>query len=384
MAFVAKIPKEIVFKLNHAKDKLPQFTNTNWYDLPETHSEQKDVKKFQVQTTVAHPFVVATKRELKKYENDPKYFVHRNEPMNICLAGYMDVGTKTVSKFEAQVLLPTGHSVSIPHDVLINSLLIDGIGADGKLNGEYIFAILNRRIKLIRVDTGIHRAVQKHIKNRARKPMSVKEMTVGKVYKTAAGNTGLFLGFVTTETMVVDVPEGIKHYWNSRNEPDISTKPVDPFSVRFLPQELASLWYPVRIFHWSGKQTTEDDLYQRFLANIRSEQWFNVTVNKSHSYVEEVSGYHLDFPFDVVTHIRTGVTKKAQETLERNMILRTNQHVNYIQSNWHEAHNPPDAVRHYDAISIQYYAGLSNMSLFGTGFIRSEPFKLFEPWEKKI
>lgn len=383
MAFVAKIPKEIIFKLSLSKNDSSQFTNTNWYDLPESHPEQKDVKKFQVRTTVAHPFVVTTKRELKKYENDSKYYVHDNKPMNIRLAGYMNVGTKADSKFEAQVLLPTGHSVSIPHDVLINSLLIDGIGSNGMLNGEYVFAIVNRRIKLIRVETGIHKAIQKHIKKRSHKPMSIKDMTVGKVYKTAAGNVGLFLGFVTTETMVVDVPDGIKRYWNSQNDPNLALKPVDPFTVRFLRQELASLWYPVRVFKWLGKQITEDELYQRFIFNFENKPWVNIKVNKSHSYVEEVPGYHLDLPFDVVTHIRNCVSRKAQETIERHRIIRTNRHVSPRKNNWHEAYNAPDHLRHYDAISIQDYAGLSNMSLFGTGFIRSEPFKLFEPWEKK-
>lgn len=378
MRLTAKIPDIVVFNVEQpAKDEY-FVTNTNWFDLPEKNRHQKDVQKNQVETKPAHPFVLQTKKELKKYIDDPKFFIHENTPVKIKLAGYQDQGSNSQIRLEPIVQLPSGHSVTMQQDILINALLDGGIGNKGRLPGEYLFACINRRVKLIRAESSLHRAVKHHLKKRARKPLSVKEMTVGKVYRSAAGNTGLFLGFVSTETMIVDLPEGVRHYYRPG-----SNYPNMDFGVRFRPQELASLWFTYQVERF-GKATSSEELMERLLGAVSGDNMYNISANKSHSYVEEVPGYHLDFPFDIVTHIRATAVRKAAKALERSRLRRTNPGVNYRDlDDPKKTLNKPDVIRHYDAYAIEHYSSLANMSLFGTGVIRSDPFKRFEPWETK-
>jgi len=385
MNFVANFPKEIVFRLVLPNEDEYFITNNNWFDLPEAHPCQKDVQKFQFETIPAYPFIVRTKKELKNYKKDHRFHIHENKPVEIKLAGYEDEGTKSQTRLEAQVQLPSGHSVSISQDVFINALLKGGLGPGGKLPGKYVFATVNRRVKLVQVDSGLYNAICKQVKNRSRKPLAMEQMDVGKVYKTAAGTTGLFLGFVTTETMKVDLPSDAKRYWSILDLQRINLEPLADFGVRFLPQKLASLWYLININKWSGGQLTQDELLEKLLKDITNEKLNKIQVNKTHRYVEEVKGYHLDFPFDIVTAIRSIAVRKAETLIHKARIRRTNpQFVNY-KSKFDEStvKNKPDILRHYDACLIELDAALANMSLFGSGLVRSEPFKMFERWETK-
>lgn len=382
MKLVAKIPSHIVFKLPKGKEKYEK-TNTNWYDLPESHPEQAEVQKYQVDVVNVEPFLVYTKKELQRYrDKQEEYAVYENKATQVRLVGYTAIGSRYQTRFEPRVLLPGGYCVSIPQDVLTNVLLKNGIDKDGTLPGEYVFSSLNRRIKLIQTNSGLHRAIQNHVVKRKQKAMSLKEMTVGKIYRTAAGTTGLFLGFVSTETMLIDLPENARRWW-SKNDGSMLSVPVQDFQIRYRSQELASLWFPTRIKDWRGNEIPPEKIHYNVLEFINSRNFLNFDVRKSHSFVEEVDGYHLDLPTDIVNCVRSACERKASESLERSRIQRTNPDVSIHGADLKKLPHPPDVLRHFDACYIAHYSSLANMSLFGTGNIRSDTFKLFDRWEVK-
>lgn len=374
--FAASIPKYVFFK-SIAKSSRTKPIN-GWSDLPIKNKFQAECyQNFDFRDKCYNVFSSDDpKNNVEIYNDDNKYIKVENSPIRLRLVGYKSVGR--IYDYKRHVLIvatPDGFCFPIGHDIFINSVLMDGLSAKGELPGEYIFARFAKFVKPIRIDSGIHKAVLELEKNKQKKKINIRHMNVGEIYATAAGNAALFLGFVNTESMIVDLPPKIDRYFFQKKHS--VNDPVTDFGVHFIGKKLLTLWMKI------GNINEGDDMSPDIIKSILDDALFKPRLyffdtKKNHCYNNLVSEKRINVPDDIIIRIRRIFISKSLEAIKSNRIYRTNIDM-YSKQN----QNTLDKIRHFDAITASEYSQTANMVPYGMEPIRSELCKMFEPWETK-
>lgn len=92
--------------------------------------------------------------------------------------------------------------VDLREDVLLDSILQVGIGKGGQLKGEYIFAMVNSEMKLIRVGSLLHKKMIEA--NAFDKAKPIKYFEIGGVYGNKRGDKMLYLGEFNTSELELE------------------------------------------------------------------------------------------------------------------------------------------------------------------------------------
>lgn len=372
MTYTARIPGHIIFRGNRTYKKTS--TTACWDRLPSTHSEQSDARRFKEKVYKCNYWAASTQKEVDVCKDDKNMHVHANKPMKLTLVGW---------NFDSlQAALPSGYLIELPLDILYNALRSDGLEKDNKtLKGEFIFAMANRKLVPIKIGSGIHKGILHHIELKNKPKIKVKELVVGNAYSTPAGNAAIFLGYVNTETMVVDFKKDGNQRMYSRVIFD-TKQPVSKFQVRFLKKKLATLWYETRLTAWHGKKYTTEEIEKVLRGDLSSGRGiYRFRCKKSHRYVTKVPKFYIDLPTDIVQQVRNNFTTKARDAVEESRLRRGSGANAFAPRS--KLNGKMDVIRHYDAIIAQHYAAECNMTLYGMDIIRSDVFKQFEPWEVK-
>lgn len=374
MGFTARIPSHVIFNVRDQKQLTPRPSRTAWERLAAADKHQKDTVPFQESILKWNYWAPSTAKEIERHENHKFSYVHENKPVKLTLVGY---------NFDSmEAALPSGHVVDLPLDVLLMAIKTSGIGKDKKtLPGKYILVMANRKLVPVQVGSGVHKAVLDHIKLRKTKKFDVKELVVGNVYKTAAGNTALFLGYVNTETIVVDTPKGVSKWYPRMGTNFDPSDEIRDFGVRFLKKNLASLWYETRLQSWQGEKHTPEVVLDSLYERLKKKSIGPFKCKKSHRYVQKIEDFYVDVPTDIVMQIRAMFNNRAKKQIDEARLRRGNKADYYTPVVAMTA--PPDKLRHYDACQAEELSAECNMTLFGLGVIRSEVYKQFEPWETK-
>lgn len=377
MSFSARIPKYVVFRKNK-KDKVSTTSNTNWFSLPKHSEHQLDVQKISSSVIDWNYWGTGTAAVL--YLEEEHTYVHFNEPCKLRLTGYYQHGSPWNGRQSIQVSLPTGHVVYMSHDVFMRSIMTSGFKkSTQELPGLYVMAYVNRKLIPVQIKSGLHKAVLEHAKKKAKKSLTVRELTVGHIYTSAAGNSALFLGYVNTETMIIDTPQETS--LRARPIDFDSTIPLADFGVRFLPKTLATLWYKTKMESWQGRKYTSEDISEKMENCIHSERLWYFRCKKSHKYIDVVPDYYIDTPDNIVMQIRALNERKLEKIITNHRLCRSNKLTYNSACPPASTRRPADILRHYDAYYAQFYAAECNMTLYGMGIIRSNQFKQFETWE---
>lgn len=379
--FSATIPEYVFFKFI-GKSRREDPIN-GWSHLPPKNKYQSDCyQNFDFRDKRCNIFSSDDPEEkVVKYNKNVEYIKVENNPIRLRLVGYKSVGRAyDYKKHDLIVATSDGFCFPIGHDVFVNSVLTDGLSADGELPGEYIFARFTKVVKPIRVGSGVHKAVLELKTRKQKQKINVRNMNVGEVYATGAGNTALFLGFVNTESMIVDTPPGIDRYFFRREHS--AADPVADFGVRFKKKKLLSLWME------AGNINEGIDLNAEVVKSVLEEALnqplhYRFSAKKNHRYNNLVSDKRIDVPDDVIIRIRRMVAGKAIKSIESNRLFRANTEMYNISRQAKQNQNPPDKLRHFDAVTASDYAQTANMVPYGMEPIRSELCKMFEPWETK-
>lgn len=373
MSFTAKIPKRVLL---YKEAKVGNIQK--WQDLPDNHilNKTKPGKKSILQPV--ETFCV-TDSKLKLYKKKGQvtdiFEVIDNKPMKIELVGYSHDSNKSNKQSEIQVKFLNKFVTSISNDVFIHSLLKDGLPSNGKIPGEFYFATINRKTKLIKKDSELEEIIQEHIKEKDKNsiPINPKEFEVGKIYKNRSGKAAVFLGFVTTETMTyttkfrnksIKLKEQVKATQRTSSRSLNTTTKRGP-SVKFHPSKFATLWFQITPI-WNYSRGTSNlipenkkHLEGHLLEKCSQKNFYALSlfsVKKKHSFVKEVHNIKIDVPDDIVFRIRR---------LANNNIGKSSQ--SYL----------------IEIVRASRYAGLANMSLFGTGIHRSPYYKRFSNFENQ-
>lgn len=83
-----------------------------------------------------------------------------------------------------KVVTPEGYYVDLREDVLVETMINEGVSAGGQLGGEYIWAVMGSQMKLIRKDSYLHKKVERQKKRENTSALKNEDLVVGGVYIT--------------------------------------------------------------------------------------------------------------------------------------------------------------------------------------------------------
>jgi len=144
-------------------------------------------------------------------DNDPKRLI-------ICAIEHRSEGGRAYKVMDEQK-----RYFDFREDVLLETLLNAGCETGGELSGSYIWARVGSQMKLIRVDSVLHRQMILSTGRKTLKNIPVKDLEVGRVYSQKAGQKLVFIGFCRVQ--------GKKHQvWFSLYGYDKTESPYDEFA----------------------------------------------------------------------------------------------------------------------------------------------------------
>jgi len=379
--FSASIPEKVYFqetKYNSKwKERITSIT-TRWINLPIKNANQPS--QIFLEKKKRYSVYSSNDTNAAKYVNNFNYIEKENDPIKLKVIGY--IGNKfSQSEIKNEVVVSTEDDLcfTIGVDVLTNALL-SGPVIDGFLPGEYIFAKFGNTVKAIQVDSELHQGVLQFSAEKENKKITTKKMNVGEVYATPAGNMGLLLGFVNTETMKVELAPGVERYFSPKNN---MPNDVKKFKVNFERKNLQTLWFSVGNKN-ERAVVTKKQIEEDYLDALHNKMVFHFSVKDAHSFNNKIDIERIDIDYQTIKNIRNFVSQKVEAWIKNDRVYRANPDL-YINSNSpskKKTLNPPDKIRHFDALSTAKYANMLNMVPYGMDPIRSDLCKVFEEWNK--
>lgn len=377
--FSASIPEKIFFKKDTTGYRYNRIRN-DWAFLPEkniyqTQNSLKDkTYKFNVFSS--------NDAKAKSYTLKNGYIEEENVAIRLKLVGYAMPGrVYDTRRYELIVATPNGIHFSISHDVFLNAVLESGLEPGGMLPGKYIFVKFAKSVRPVQIESNLYKAVLDLEKDKEKKKIKIKNMQVGDVYATGAGNLGLFLGFINTEAMkVVNLPPSAEKHFYSKIH---STKdPLVDFGIRYKEKTLLSLWMDIGNKN-EGHNVSPSYLAQEVTKALSGKLHYRFVVKNQHRYNDKVSDKRTILPDDVIQKVRNITTFKVHEMIENDKKYRANPNMYALQMTkatvptvW----NPPDILRHFDALRVAEYSYILNMVPFGMKPVRSDVCKIFDKW----
>jgi hypothetical protein len=241
----------------------------NWDDLEEDEENGTEVRPAFV-SDAANAKTVETGRAWAEggfwAKNKKKPF--ETEIPNKPRSGYRVVSLEKRSEGGRawKVISPDGYWFDLREDVLLDTLLESGVKKGGELQGSFIWARVRAEMKLVRVGSRLHAAMVEATSRRTLKKIGLKDLEHGGVYRFRNGQTGVFCGWVSTVTYMV---EGDTYYNRTRT----LVKKAEPKTM---------LWFRVDAADW--KKAT--NIAKRLRSE--SQSLYFLTLRSSHTAVEKI------------------------------------------------------------------------------------------------
>lgn len=217
-----------------------------------------------------------------------------------------------------KIIYPPNYLADLREGVLLEAMYSSGVGAGGRLNGEYVWSVNGSQMRLIRVGSSAHAELAQAEDLRSLKRISIKALKPGSIYVSQTKPPAIFLGHVST---IFARPS-----WNYNNQRNMYSRTLTSLS---LTKRKAMLWYSVR-----GRKAKAEDVVESFTGYMNNafndnntDKFFGrPSVETGHSMKKEIGSVEL--PHDVVLFIRD---RMRDETIQRILRLqrRTNQHYYY-------------------------------------------------------
>lgn len=186
--------------------------------------------------------------------------------------------------------------VDLREDVLMDTLLKAGVGVDGELKGEYIWAKLGAHMKLVRVGSELHRLILDYQKRKTIKVIGKRALEVGGVYQDLKKNKSIFLGYVQTSIMKSNNPRVYQGFGKTQKA---------KFEFNFTPIKKAMLFLPV--YDHIGDAATN-------LKNTRTKEKNSYfAIKKSHNFIEKID--EIKIPKDMIEWIRNDKMKYIKDSV---------------------------------------------------------------------
>lgn len=288
------IPEKICYVFSEEKEvPVGSFWDIDWY----SHDESKTIKR---QVLPAFPSDNSDQGMISKakawaenryYGGTPKIShteIKDNSPIkNVQVLSLEQRGQGG----RAYKIVADKYYVDLREDVLMDTMLKAGIKAGGILEGEFVWAKMGSQMRLVRVGSELHKLIIEFDSKKGIRPISKKELEVGKIYQDRKKNKALFCGYVNTMLLY-----GEKISWAFRD-----TNKCD-FNFKKNIIKKAMLFYEIPAFE---KQST----HLKEIKNYKSNPYFKV--KKTHTYIESIGEFNV--PNDILSILKERANKECKQ-----------------------------------------------------------------------
>ncbi|CAM6004250.1 unnamed protein product [Sphagnum balticum] len=195
-----------------------------------------------------------------------------------------------------KALIDNKYYVDMREDVLMDTLLKTGVDAGGILRGEYVWAKMGSQMRLVRVDSELHKLITEFESKKDIKPVGKNDLEVGGVYQDRKKNQAIFVGYVNTCTFKPETAEP-NYYDKEKKVCDFKYKKT------FIKKGLLFFKVPFhekKVAAWTKKMFNKDESY-----------WFEI--KKSHTYIEKVD--QIELPKNMVERLREKALKEIKDDI---------------------------------------------------------------------
>lgn len=179
-----------------------------------------------------------------------------------------------------KVLLDDKYLVDLREDVVIDTMLKEGIAPGGIINNKLIWVKHNTQMRLVIVDSILHKMIQEYESKSSLKPIKG-ALVPGKIYQDKKKNRSLFIGYINSVVYHNDDKKNIQFRMNTGHP---ANQPTFNYETTKLGKSLLFL-----------------SLYehQNYKVDFTRTSFEN---KKSHTFIEEVGEHPV--PDDVLVKIR--------------------------------------------------------------------------------
>jgi hypothetical protein len=239
-----------------------------------------------------------------------------------------------------KVVTPDNYYFDVREDVLMDTMIEEGIEKNGILNGSFVWARVGAEMKLVRVDSDLHKALVIATADRTLKKFGYGDLEVGHIYKGKSAECYLFLGYVDcSDCNCVDKTERLG-IWGRQNSQQILQRTeivngllLSSYSERYHQQHglLTNLYTQVKTSHSFikdlGTVPIPHDII-RIVAEKAYDEYIKDITNPT--YIADIEKYkitHFCYPSKIIT-LRKGSTPapafpKYKDVLDRFTVINT-------------------------------------------------------------
>ncbi len=197
----------------------------------------------------------------------------------------------------AYKVLIDDYYVDLREDVLMDTLLKVGIKSGGVLNGEFIWSKMGSQMKLIRVNSELHKLITEFSSKKDMK--SISDLEIGGVYQNKKKEKAIFVGYISTTKYSLE--DKTASYKKITATFDYIKTPVKKAMLFFklYGDKISIKDMKIRAYAYHGED--EDDVL------------FNYEIKRAHTYIEKVA--QKDIPNDIIEFLRAKALKKCKNSI---------------------------------------------------------------------
>lgn len=188
-------------------------------------------------------------------------------------------------------------------DVMLDTMVTDGIAKGGILNGRFIFGRVGSQMKLVRIGSELHKALLEAVFTNKTKALDKETFQVGDVLENKSGKQKVFCGWISTANFSLSMkvkPNKSQIYTNK-------TTYVDSFSYNEMPK--AMLWLNT----WS--KFNEKD-YRSYVKDAMKTT-YHFDVSTTHSLIKKIGNIDDIIPARIIQTIAGRVLSEMTTELHR-------------------------------------------------------------------
>lgn len=227
---------------------------------------------------------------VKGYVTRPHYVDETtNDPIkNVQIVSILESGSNTSYK----VLINNKYYTLIYDDIVMDSMFKMGIDPGGILKGEYIWAKVNKSMKLIRIGSEIHNHILDYQRRSSLKKLGKREFVPGGIYQDLRKNIHIFIGFV--DSVRFDAQD--RYNYNKKSN-------TPKFEYKLREYKKAMLFCKVESVI-KAKDCLESILSQEYMDPF--------VIKDSHNFIEKVGEIKLQDSNEIIENYRQTSLKEMK------------------------------------------------------------------------
>lgn len=230
------------------------------------------------------------------YNNETRTYTRYNELKieeikNTPISGLKILGLEQAYK----VVTAEGYYFDLREEVLLDTILNEGISKGGVLAGSFVWGKIGSQMKLVRVGSKLHKALDESTARHALKRIGEKELKVGGLYESKTGNKAIFLGWVST----IEIQSQYENRGYNNTSYSFYSKEV-PKAMLFLE------------FYRYGNETPRERFSKWIIDGSGS---CHEKIRTSHTYVKEIEVFTV--PSNIIDMVVDNAIRVTQEYYNR-------------------------------------------------------------------